>query len=58
MFCIREKRLEIDNKVWWELVAKAQSMVDDEKNEFNEDTTNEDVSHARWGLYGIFIYLE
>jgi hypothetical protein len=58
MFCIRKKRLEIDNRVWWELVTKAQSMVDDEKIEFNEGITDEDVSHARWGLYGIFIYLE
>ncbi len=33
-------------------------MVDDEKIEFNEGITDEDVSHARWGLYGIFIYLE
>ncbi len=40
----KKKRLEIDNKVWWELVAKVQSIVDDEKNEFSENNTNEDVS--------------
>jgi hypothetical protein len=32
----KKKRLKIDNKVWWELAAKVQSMVYDEKNEFNE----------------------
>jgi hypothetical protein len=42
----KKKMLKIDNKIWWELVAKAQSMVDDEKNEFSEDTTNEDVSQG------------
>ncbi len=46
MFCIRKKVRNFDNKVWWELEAKVQSMVDDGKNEFNEDTTNEDVSHC------------
>lgn len=42
----KKKRFEIDNRVWWELASKVQSIMDDEKNEFNEDTTNEDASQG------------
>ncbi len=42
----KKKMLKIDNKLWRELAAKAQSMVDDEKNEYSQDITNEDANQG------------